>query len=65
MSATPAVVGGTVYFPDMAGNLYAVDKWTGEQLRSASIASASGVPGDYARATPAVAGNAVIGQERF
>ena len=31
VSATPAVVGDTVYFPDRAGNLYAVDKWTGQQ----------------------------------
>ena len=31
VSATPAVDGDTVYFPDRAGNLYAVDKWTGQQ----------------------------------
>jgi len=60
VSATPAVVGDTVYFPDRAGNLYAVDKWTGQQRWRASIAAASGVTGDYARATPAVAGNKVI-----
>ena len=30
VSATPAVVGDTVYFPDRAGNLFAVDKWTGQ-----------------------------------
>ena len=60
VSATPAVVGDTVYFPDRAGNLYAVDKWTGQQRWRASIAAASGVAGDYARATPAIAGNKVI-----
>ena len=60
VSATPAVEGDTVYFPDRAGNLYAVDKWTGQQRWRASIAAASGVPGDYARATPAIAGNKVI-----
>jgi polyvinyl alcohol dehydrogenase (cytochrome) len=60
VSATPAVDGDTVYFPDRAGNLYAVDKWTGQQRWVSSIAAASGVPGDYARATPAVAGNKVI-----
>jgi polyvinyl alcohol dehydrogenase (cytochrome) len=60
VSATPAVVGDTVYFPDRAGNLYAVDKWTGQQRWRSSIAAASGVPGDYARATPAIAGNKVI-----
>ncbi|MFC7494656.1 MULTISPECIES: PQQ-binding-like beta-propeller repeat protein [unclassified Nocardioides] len=60
VSATPAVVDGTVYFPDRAGNLYALDKWTGQQRWKSSIAAASGVPGDYARATPAIAGNKVI-----
>src|SRR6186997_330314 len=29
VSATPAVIDDTVYFPDRAGYLYAVDKWTG------------------------------------
>jgi polyvinyl alcohol dehydrogenase (cytochrome) len=60
VSATPAVTGDTVYFPDRAGNLYAVDKWTGQQRWVSSIAAASGVPGDYARATPAIAGNKLI-----
>jgi polyvinyl alcohol dehydrogenase (cytochrome) len=60
VSATPAVDGDTVYFPDRAGNLYAVDKWTGQQRWKSSIAAASGVPGDYARATPALANNKVI-----
>jgi len=60
VSATPAVDGDTVYFPDRAGNLYAVDKWTGQQRWKSSIGAASGVPGDYARATPAIAGNKLI-----
>ena len=60
VSATPAVDGDTVYFPDKAGNLYAIDKLTGQQRWSSGIAVASGVAGDYARATPAVAGNKVI-----
>ena len=60
VSATPAVDGDTVYFPDRAGNLYAVDKWTGQQRWMSSIAAASGVPGDYARATPAVSGNKLV-----
>ncbi len=60
VSATPAVDGTTVYVPDWAGNLYAVDKVTGEQLWKVSIAAASGVPGDKARATPALVGNKVI-----
>ena len=60
VSATPAVEGDTVYFPDWAGNLYAVDKWTGQQKWSTTIVSATGVPGDKARATPAIAGNKLI-----
>lgn len=60
VSATPAVNGDTVYFPDRAGSLYAVDKWTGQERWRASIAAASGVPGDYARATPAIGGNKLI-----
>jgi polyvinyl alcohol dehydrogenase (cytochrome) len=60
VSATPAVDGDTVYFPDRAGNLYAVDKSTGQQRWRSGVAAASGVPGDYARATPAVSGNKVI-----
>jgi len=60
VSATPAVVDGVVYFPDRAGNLYAVDKWTGQLRWRASIGAASGVPGDYARATPVISGGKLI-----
>ena len=60
VSATPAVDGATVYVPDWAGNLYAVDRKTGQQVWKASIAAATGVPFDKARATPAVAGDKVI-----
>jgi polyvinyl alcohol dehydrogenase (cytochrome) len=60
VSATPAVDGDTVYVPDWAGRLYAVDKETGAVNWNVSIAAASGVPFDKARTTPAVTGNAVI-----
>ena len=60
VSATPAVDNDTVYFPDWAGNLYAVDKLTGAQKWQVSIAAASGVPGDKARATPAVTEDKLI-----
>jgi len=60
VSATPAVDGSKVYFPDWAGNLFAVDRSTGRQVWKASIAAASGVPGDKARATPAIAGGKLI-----
>jgi polyvinyl alcohol dehydrogenase (cytochrome) len=60
VSATPAVDADTVYFPDWAGNLYAVDKLTGAERWRTSIASASGVPGDKARSTPAVTSDKLI-----
>ncbi|MFO0585540.1 MAG: PQQ-binding-like beta-propeller repeat protein [Anaeromyxobacter sp.] len=60
VSATPAVDGARVYFPDWAGWLYALDRRTGRELWRASIAQASGVPGDKARASPLVAGGKVI-----
>jgi polyvinyl alcohol dehydrogenase (cytochrome) len=60
VSATPAVDADTVYFPDWAGYLYAVDKLTGVQKWRASIVEASGVPGDKARATPAVTSDKLI-----
>jgi polyvinyl alcohol dehydrogenase (cytochrome) len=60
VSATPAVDASRVYFPDWTGNLYAVDRKTGQQVWRTSISAASGVPFDKARATPVVAGNKLI-----
>jgi polyvinyl alcohol dehydrogenase (cytochrome) len=60
VSATPAVDGSNVYFPDWAGNLYAVNRSTGQQVWKSSISAATGVPGDKARATPAIAGEKLI-----
>jgi polyvinyl alcohol dehydrogenase (cytochrome) len=60
VSATPAVDGSKVYFPDWAGNLYAVDRSTGQQVWKSSIPAASGVAGDKARVTPAIAGGTLI-----
>ena len=60
VSATPAVDGAKVYVPDWAGNLYAIDKNTGQQVWKVSIAAVTGVPFDKARATPALAGDKVI-----
>ena len=37
VSATPAVDGQSVYFPDWAGNLYKADRDTGEVIWSRSI----------------------------
>lgn len=60
VSATPAVDADTVYVPDWAGNLYAVDKLSGAVKWTASIPAATGVPFDKARTTPAVTADKVI-----
>jgi polyvinyl alcohol dehydrogenase (cytochrome) len=60
VSATPAVDNQRVYFPDWAGNLYAVDRETGAQVWRTVIADATGVEGDQARATPVVTHGKVI-----
>lgn len=60
VSATPAVDQTSVYFPDWAGNLYAADKFTGEMLWQTSIPAVTGIPGDKARATPAVTEDKLI-----
>ncbi len=60
VSATPAVDSDTVYFPDWGGQLYAVNKKTGQLRWQTTIASATGVLFDKARATPAITDKAVI-----
>jgi polyvinyl alcohol dehydrogenase (cytochrome) len=60
VSATPAVDGAKVYVPDWAGNLYAIDRKTGQQVWKVKIADVTGVSFDKARATPALAGDKVI-----
>jgi polyvinyl alcohol dehydrogenase (cytochrome) len=54
VSATPALDGPNVYFPDYAGNLYALDQKTGAQVWSHKISDYTGIPGDNSRVTPAV-----------
>lgn len=60
VSATPAVDATTVYVPDFAGNLFAVDRESGEVRWQANIGDLTGIPGDHARATPAISGNLLI-----
>jgi polyvinyl alcohol dehydrogenase (cytochrome) len=60
VSATPAVDEDRVYVPDWAGNLYAVDRDTGAIAWTRTITSYSGIPGDKARATPAISGNTLV-----
>jgi polyvinyl alcohol dehydrogenase (cytochrome) len=60
VSATPAVANSAVYFPDWAGNLYALDASSGQQLWSTTISSYTGIPNDVSRTTPAVYNNELI-----
>jgi polyvinyl alcohol dehydrogenase (cytochrome) len=60
VSATPAVDGDRVYVPDWAGNLYAVDRATGAVAWQRTVSSYTGVPGDKARVTPAIAGDTLV-----
>src|SRR6266853_6662901 len=60
VSATPAVVNGIVYFPDFAGNFYAVDAKTGGLAWKRRLSDWTGLAGDYARNDPTVVGNMVI-----
>src|ERR1700675_4110967 len=60
VSATPTVDGDAVYFPDWAGNLFAVKKDTGRLIWSHKISEYDGVNGSVSRVSPAVDGNQVI-----
>src|SRR5579864_2951399 len=54
VSATPTVAGDAVYFPDWAGNLFAVNKHNGRLMWSHKISDYDGVPGAISRVSPAV-----------
>jgi len=60
VSATPTVDGDAVYFPDWAGNLFAVQKDSGHLIWSHKISEYDGVDGAISRVSPAVDGNQVI-----
>jgi polyvinyl alcohol dehydrogenase (cytochrome) len=60
VSATPTVAGNTVYVPDWAGNLYALQRNTGQLQWSVQVPQLDGVPGAVSRSSPAVHGNDVI-----
>jgi len=60
VSATPAVVNGVVFFPDWAGNFYAVDAATGQLNWSHQILDWTGVVGDFARDDPAFYGGEIF-----
>ncbi len=60
VSATPTVAGDAVYFPDWAGNLFAVRKTDGTQLWTHKISDYDNFPGSVSRVSPAVHGNDLI-----
>jgi len=60
VSATPALDADTVYVPDWAGFLYAVNRATGTIKWKVSIPLVTGVTFDKARATPTVTDDKVI-----
>lgn len=60
VSATPTFAGGVVYFPDWAGNLYAVNASTGQQIWQTTIPSYTGIANDKSRVSPAVYNNELI-----
>jgi polyvinyl alcohol dehydrogenase (cytochrome) len=60
ISATPAVSGGTVYFPDYGGYFYAVNASTGALQWSEPVAAWTGVAGDWARTYPAIDGETLV-----
>jgi polyvinyl alcohol dehydrogenase (cytochrome) len=60
VSATPAVDSSRVYVSDWGGHVYAIDRATGAELWSTTVSSVTGVANDYARNTPAIAGNVLI-----
>jgi polyvinyl alcohol dehydrogenase (cytochrome) len=59
VSATPAVAGRAVYFPDWAGYLYKLSARTGKVIWEYPISDYNGVPGSSSRVSPEVAGNTV------
>src|SRR5436190_4356616 len=60
VTANPAVDGDYLYFPDSAGFLYKVNKNTGGVVWKNPVATYTGIPNDFARATPAISGNTVV-----
>ncbi len=54
VSATPTVAGNAVYFPDWAGNLYAVRANDGRLIWTRTITDYTGVPETISRVSPAI-----------
>lgn len=57
VSATPAVVGGAVYFPDWGGYLHKVNAKTGEKIWSQRVSDYTGIESSLSRTSPTVVGD--------
>jgi polyvinyl alcohol dehydrogenase (cytochrome) len=60
VSATPAVDEEALYVPDWGGRLYRVDRETGREVWSRTVADITGVAGNLARVTPAIHGGKLV-----
>jgi polyvinyl alcohol dehydrogenase (cytochrome) len=60
VSATPTVDSTSVYVPDWAGNLFKIDRRTGEAVWSHKISEYTGISGSLSRNSPAIVGNLLI-----
>src|SRR6185437_4989150 len=60
VSATPTVFGDAIFFPDSAGNLYAINKNTGQLIWSHQISDYDGSSGAISRTSPAMHGKDII-----
>ena len=60
VTATPTVSNGVVYFPDAAGNLYAVNATTGVAIWQHTITSYVGMANAISRVSPAIYKNEII-----
>ncbi len=60
ISATASVQNGAVYVPDWGGSLHRLDAVTGERVWTMAIADYTGIPGDFARVTPAIDAEVIV-----
>ena len=60
VSATPTVDSTSVYVPDWAGNLFKIDRRTGEAVWSHKVSEYTGISGSLSRNSPAIVGNLLI-----
>ena len=60
VTATPALDDEHVYFPDSAGYLYKLRRADGAVVWQRRVSEYTGIPGDFARATPTIHGQLLI-----